>query len=260
MSSGYDQFFKKAQQKSPKNAPRAKAKTTAEDYLRQALKVKKREKSARMSKPPLMSVLLVVFGLGLAAIGYLFPERVEQLIDQVEITFMAGAQAASEEKTTQTSEVNAANSAGPAKVKPESGCTVVKGFTDEELSHFNKLNERKEELDRRDAELTLLEEELHKQKREIEDRLTKLEQIREEVASVLKERVEMDQQRVGTLVDFYSNMKPKQAAEIFGKLNEDLAVEVLGKMKKKNAADILNLLEPAKARALSEKFTGYKRR
>jgi len=128
------------------------------------------------------------------------------------------------------------------------------------LSHFNKLNERKKQLDLREAELLSMEEELHKQRKEVEARILKLEHIREEVAGVLKERVEVDEQRVATLVDFYSNMKPKQAADIITTLNEDLAVEVLGKMKKKNAADILNLLEPTKARAISEKFTGYKRR
>ena len=54
-------------------------------------------------------------------------------------------------------------------------------------------------------------------------------------------------------------MKPKQAAEVIGSLNEELAVEVLAKMKKKNAAEIMNLLPPDKARILSEKYTGYRR-
>ena len=72
--------------------------------------------------------------------------------------------------------------------------------------------------------------------------------------------MELDEGKIKRLVDFYSNMKPQKAAKILTKINEDLAVEVLGKMKKKNAADIMNLLEPKKARVLSEKFAGYKRR
>ncbi len=60
-------------------------------------------------------------------------------------------------------------------------------------------------------------------------------------------------------MELYSNMKPKQAADVIGSINEDLAVEVLAKMKKKNAAEIMNLLTPEKARILSEKYTGYRR-
>src|SRR5690606_18816118 len=115
---------------------------------------------------------------------------------------------------------NTSGDNGNAKACPE-----VKAFTEEELTHFNKLGETKKELGHRKAELSSLETELHKKKEEIEKRIVKLEQIRRDVASTLKERVDIDEQRVGTLVDFYSNMKPKQAAEIFGKLNEDLAVE-----------------------------------
>jgi flagellar motility protein MotE (MotC chaperone) len=83
--------------------------------------------------------------------------------------------------------------------------------------------------------------------------------MRRDIASVLKERVQSDETQVNKLVDLYSTMKPKQAADIIGSLQEDLAVEVLGKMKKKNAAEVMNLLPADKARGLSEKLTGYKR-
>ena len=62
------------------------------------------------------------------------------------------------------------------------------------------------------------------------------------------------------LVDLYSNLQPKQAADVIGSINEDLAIEVLAKMKKKSAAEIMNLLPPEKARTLSEKYTGYRRK
>ena len=39
----------------------------------------------------------------------------------------------------------------------------------------------------------------------------------------------MDEQKVTQLVDFYSNMKPAQAANIISKINEELAVQVLTK-------------------------------
>jgi flagellar motility protein MotE (MotC chaperone) len=105
-----------------------------------------------------------------------------------------------------------------------------------------------------------LEEELQRQKVELDKRIQQLEGVRRDIASILKDRVEVDQQKVDKLVDLYSNMKPKQAADVMSSLNEDLAVEILSKMKKKNAAEIMNLLPPEKARILSEKYTGYQQK
>ena len=52
-------------------------------------------------------------------------------------------------------------------------------------------------------------------------------------------------------------MKPQQAAKVMEKIDEELAIRVLAKMKKKSAAEVLNLLEPEKAKRLSEKYVGY---
>jgi flagellar motility protein MotE (MotC chaperone) len=290
MSQGYDQFFKKAKankQNSPERTvirPK-KTKSTAtkplpaqaavtDEQLRQALRVKPPVKTRPRQGFPVMAFLVAIIGFSAAAVGYFCPEKMRELTDRVSIGVFSDAFAAGEgsekgadkakaegaaAKSAEAKGGDAEKSAGGTKGQGKSECAEMKGFTEEEMSHFNKLNDRKKELDLREAELNALEEELHKQKSEVETRIAKLEQIREDVAKVLKDRVEVDQQRVSTLVEFYQNMKPKQAADIFAKLNEDLAIEVLGKMKKKTAADILNLLEPAKARALSEKFTGYKR-
>lgn len=238
MSQGYEQYFKKV--KSGAKKPKVRAPSL-----------------------PVMPLFFMVVSLGTALYGYKNIDKIESFIDRIEFEILGGAEAASDssqEKSAQTNTDKEANSTGPVSANKKPECTEMKGFTEEELSHFNKLNDRKNELDLRDRELTALEEELHKQRVEVEERIRRLDRVREEVAGVLKDRVEVDQQKVSTLVDFYMNMKPKQAADIFTNLNEDLAVEVLSKMKKKSAAEILNLIEPAKARALSEKFTGYKRR
>ena len=289
--SGYDQFFKKAKDSkgtekpaatvnakpSPANSankksssPRAQAARAAagEDALRAAFKVPPKRGRREKNGFPIVPTLVVMIGFGCAGWGYFYPDMADKALSSIEISLFSTGLAAENETNGAGAAANSAETKAGATATSAEGaagargaeCVTQKGFSEEELSHFNKLNERKGELDRREAELNLLEEELHKQKSEVEARVLKLEQIREDVAGVLKDRVEIDQQRVATLVDFYSNMKPKQAADIFATLNEDLSVEVLTRMKKKNAADILNLLEPAKARALSEKFTGYKRR
>lgn len=277
MSQSYEQYFKKAkatkdkakgrQEKmeikgTPKTEDQGGRKT--EEDIRSMLKISAKTKKSKNVSLPVLPLLFALLGVGVAFYGYTNISKVEALLGRIEVEVFGDAQAAEgstkQENSSSSKVVSEAKSADVQNENTKTECTEVKGFTEEELSHFNKLNERKKELDRRDMELTALEEELHKQRIEVEERIGKLDKIREEVASVLKDRVEVDQQKVSVLVDFYTNMKPKQAADIFTNLNEDLAVEVLGKMKKKSAAEILNLIEPAKARTLSEKFTGYKRR
>jgi len=93
----------------------------------------------------------------------------------------------------------------------------------------------------------------------LQKQIAELEKMRTSISTMLEERVKADDQKIDTLVQFYSNMKPPQAAKIFETIDEDLAVQILGRMKKKNAADVLNLMQAEKAQMFTEKFAGYKR-
>lgn len=251
MSNGYDQFFKAA--KAAKTERREDGK---EQALRQAMRLKRKTK-----RPPVpwKAVAGLVASLIVAGLYIADPEGVESLISRVEISAVgqAGAESAKPpaEKAAEGGEKAAAKE---GEASPDKG-QEAKGAVSEDLSHFEKLKQRKLELDMREKELAELEEELQKQKVELDKRIAQLEQTRGQIAQILKDRVDVDQEKVNKLVDLYSNMKPKQAADVIGSINEDLAVEVLAKMKKKNAAEIMNLLPPEKARVLSEKYTGYRR-
>jgi flagellar motility protein MotE (MotC chaperone) len=244
MKNGYDQFF-------------AAAKKTASQ--------KKSPKRAK--KPAARFPLLALVGFFVSAVGFgyasVYPDEFNQIFQKVEIRFMSIASAADETAPANSAAKKpggAEKTAANADAKTADDAATKDDSKAEDLSYLSKLNERKKELDAREKELGELEEELHKQRDEVEVRIKKLEDIRRQIASVLKDKVDADQSKVDKLVEFYSNMKPKQAADILGTINEDLAVEILGKMKKKNAAEILNLLAPAKAQTISEKFAGYKRR
>ncbi len=143
--------------------------------------------------------------------------------------------------------------------KKDEKVTNIRGWTPEELSFFSKLNDRKKQLDLREAELNKLETELQKQKLALDEKIKQLDHTRDEISATLKTRVAIDQSKVDKLVEFYSTMKPQQAAKVIESLNEDLAVGVLDKMKKKNAAEVLNVMDAKKARRFSELLTGYER-
>jgi flagellar motility protein MotE (MotC chaperone) len=291
MTNGYDQFFKEA--KKAKAAPssssaksskgtRAKKAMSPEDQVRAELSrrmqsrqgaLMKRRKQAGMPVFPAI-VLSVCFLAGLTA--YFQPDSVDLLLRHVDIGLFGSANAetaradsakpksksassADAAKPTATTGQGEENAAPQSTVAKEGDVPDVKHWSEEELSFFKKLNERKKELDLREADLKKLEDELQKQRGELDEKIKALESMRNDISKTLKVRVAADQEKVDKLVNFYSTMKPTQAAKVIEALNEDLAVEVLDKMKKKNAAEILDAMDSKRARRLSELMTGYER-
>lgn len=263
MKNGYEQFFQaardaKKQTPAKKTPPPSQSFKMSEEKLRSKLNVKPRSKR-RNADVPVFALLFAMGAVGLSAWLMIDPSRIENLLDKVEVNFM-GAASASAEKESQSEGAKAEKSAAGEPGQTDAKIAKPDSYSEEDINHFAKLNDRKKELDLREKELNELEEELHKQRVEVEGRIQKLEEMRAQIANVLKERVAVDEEKVNKLVEFYSNMKPKQAADILMTINEELAVEVLGRMKKKNAAEVMNLLPSTKAQALSEKFAGYKRK
>ena len=267
MSNPYQEHFKKTKKIKPsakkkvtlpKKEESKKSSLKTVDDLRTELAARKNQRKQvrrKNEKQPIQ--LLISLGLGavLCSLGLLYTDKIDSFISRVDIG-MFGLAEAKEEKSAST------NSPEEEKVAPvkKSNKTVENiNWTPEQINNFNKLRERKLELDAREKELAKLEEELQQQKGEIEKRIQELARMRQEIAKVLESKVEIDEEKITKLVDFYSNMKPASAAQVIQDLDEDLAVEILGKMKKKNAANIMNLLKPEKAQKLTEKFAGYMR-
>lgn len=295
MATGYDKFFKEAQKatglssgtKKPSktqfqlrdDTPKAKKATSSpEDRLRQELasRMKRKKQAALRQKKnvPLYPMACLGAAIVMCAIGYYKSDALDDWLGKIEIGIFGQARASQAEakksdpatpaggKEAKTSVSETQKKEKPAQTaKPEAASEIpnTKGWTQEELSFFSKLNDRKKELDLREAELGKLEEELQKRKSELDEKLKTLEAMRAEISKTLKSRVAEDQTKVDKLVQFYSSMKPQQAAKVIETLNEDLAVEVLDKLKKKSAAEILDMMNAKKARRLSELLTGYQR-
>lgn len=287
MKNGYDQFFKdarktklgalaasaprKSQQSPPKPAAAAGAEAKPKKIhpkLRQAAAEKANAdrhmgfKVKKNRKFPLGLVLSILVCCVLTGAGFLHLEQVESFVRRVEIDFLGTAVAAEPEKKAPAAAAEKkADDKSEKSEKEEAAAKPVKtDFTPEEINHFVKLNERKNQLDAREEELNRVETELQAQREELETRIKDLEKTRAGISQVLEERLKADEKKVETLVQVYSSMKPFQAAKIFESMDEDLAIEILGRMKKKNAAEVMNLMKPEKAQNFSEKYAGYKRK
>lgn len=265
MKSGYDQFFKNAR-KSATHMPSPPVSNTKKDakfvlkpdrpekvaeHLRQKLSHPVKKKTRKGIPWKLAGYSLIGLLMGLAGMQYF--EQIEKAIKSVEVSLgVAVAEEAPPTKKDEKAEVTEAAKKEAPVVKKE--------FTQEEINHFMKLNERKRELDAREEELNRVETELTAQKSELEKRLNELEQTRKQISTVLEEKVQADDKKIDNLVQMYTNMKPQQAAKVFENIDEDLAVEILARMKRKPAAEIMNLIKSEKAQVFSEKYTGYKRK
>ena len=231
---------------------------------RRSLKKATQKKKSGNSFPMLPILSFVILMLGLFVYGSM-PEYFNNLISKVEFQWMGQAKASSEAKTSGKKDPGpkanqVENSADSTSVPKGEKAQAESATVQEDTSYLSKLRARSADLDLREAELNQLEEELQRQRVDVENRIVELSKIREEIAAKLEDRVQADEGKVKKLVDLYSSMKPKQAAKVIESVNRDLAVEVLANMKKKSAADIMNVLDEKVAKELSERLTGYKRR
>jgi flagellar motility protein MotE (MotC chaperone) len=253
MNSGYDKFFKDARkQRGAQAAPiKPQQKKLSAQEIDQILRSQTRvKKSTRKNKFPWALTLFSAFGVCVAALALFKTDEIESFASKVEINWFASAHA---EGKSSSAEKAVSGAEQPAAVVKKEAPLV-------DLDHLSKLNERKKSLDEREVEIARQETELATLKAELEKRLAELEGMRTKISEMLADRVKVDEQKLETLVQMYSNMKPVQAAKIFETLDEDLAIEILGKMKKKNAADVLNLVKADKAQIFSERYAGYKRK
>lgn len=279
MKSGYDQFFKEAKKAAhqpsrsrvsrPTAAPMAKASPMSSDEMVQHLRtqLKPRKKMKPRKTFPIKFVTISFIGLGLAGLGYQKIDVIESQLQKVEVTLFGQAFA---EETTPAATQAGADKKSPDAASDKSGASdstksneksvVRKEYSEEELNHLSKLNERKRELDAREEELNKLEQEIALQKDVVEKKMAELESTRKSISSVLEEKVQADDKKIENLVQVYSTMRPPQAAKALEEMDENLAIEIFGRMKKKNAAEILNLVKAEKVKIFSEKYAGYKQK
>ncbi len=265
MKTGYDQFFKKAQKiatsqnvaRTPlKNQPANKlnSRMTVKE-LEQVLKNKHQAKKIKQkNKFPLKMVITSFLGVAVCAYGFVHIDEIEKYAQKIEISIF-GSAFAEEKLATESKNIEPEIKDAKKSEAVKNDVSLVKS---DGFEHLTNLNERKKQLDDRESELNRVEQELAQQKESLEKRIYELEQMRKQISEKLEDRVRIDNEKVDKLVEFYSNMKPPQAAKVFETMDEDLVVQIISKMKKKNAADILNLLKPEKAQTFSEKFAGYK--
>lgn len=201
--------------------------------------------------------LLLSFAFMTGGYLFLFPEDLSQFIGRINIGIFSMSHASDTAKSADPKEQEPAKSNKTTEVESNPDKERKPSSVSNNANYIEHLMAKETELSDKEKKLEEMEAKLQKEKDELQKKIDELEAARKEIAQRLEKRVVEDEDNVSKLVGVYSNMKPQNAAVVISKLDENLAVSVLKKMKKQDAGNILNFIDPAKAKVLSEKYSGY---
>lgn len=92
---------------------------------------------------------------------------------------------------------------------------------------------------------------------EVDKKLARMMNLRQELTSLLNRKQEEEGKRVTELSKIYEKMSSQKAADLVKSLDQRLAIELLAAMNKKNAGKILDNLDRKTATKLSTGFTEF---
>lgn len=123
-----------------------------------------------------------------------------------------------------------------------------------ELGLLQSLGERREELERRSAELDQREALILAAERRVEAKIETLSETRREIETLLGELTEQQEKQIESLVKIYESMKAKDAAVIFNTLEMPVLLNVVQRMRANNAAGVLSEMQPDRAREITHEL------
>jgi flagellar motility protein MotE (MotC chaperone) len=131
----------------------------------------------------------------------------------------------------------------PADAKPS--------FTPGERAVLESLSQRRQELEARAREIEVRDSLLKAAEKRIEQRLQELKELEARVNGAMSKKDEEEAGKFKNLVGMYENMKAKDAAKIFDRLNMRVLIEVVNAMNPRRMADILAQMTPDVAERLT---------
>ena len=120
-----------------------------------------------------------------------------------------------------------------------------------ERAVLERLRERRQELEARARELDVREGLLRTAEKRLEARLGEIKQIEGRATAAAEKKDEAETKRLKSLVTMYENMKAKEAARIFDRLEMRVLVEVATQINPRRMSEILAQMSPEAAERLT---------
>ena len=138
--------------------------------------------------------------------------------------------------------------------KAQSGTVVqldAQHVSPAERALLERLSERRQELEKRQSELDMRDTLLKAAEKRLEQRINELKEAEERIVAATARKEEAEVQRLKNLVTMYENMKAKDAAKIFERLDVNLATEVAKLIPPRRMSDIMAQMSPDAAQRLT---------
>jgi flagellar motility protein MotE (MotC chaperone) len=120
-----------------------------------------------------------------------------------------------------------------------------------ERAILERLQERREELDKRSRELDIREGLIAEAEKRVEAKLAEIKEAKAQLAIAVQQRDAAEAARLKGLVTMYENMKPRDAAKIFDHLDASVLMEVAAQINPRAMSEILALMSPDSAERLT---------
>jgi flagellar motility protein MotE (MotC chaperone) len=120
-----------------------------------------------------------------------------------------------------------------------------------ERAILERLGERRQELDARSRELEIRENLLKSAERRLDGRVNELKTLEQQSGGSAQKKEAEDSAKLKSLVTMYENMKAKDAAKIFDRLEMPVLIAVVSQIKPRVMADIMAQMQPDAAERLT---------
>lgn len=120
-----------------------------------------------------------------------------------------------------------------------------------ERAILERLQQRREELDARARELDIRENLIKAAEQRIDAHLAEIKQVESRIKVETQQKDEAEAARFKGLITLYENMKPRDAAKIFNRLEMDVLIKVAAQINPRTMADIMAQMTPDVAERLT---------
>jgi flagellar motility protein MotE (MotC chaperone) len=157
----------------------------------------------------------------------------------------------------------AAQPAGQAAGRPSSSIQSLAEkdpttFTRAEIDLLANLAQRRDQIEQRAREIDLRESLLAAAEKRLDERIAEIKKLEASIKQIVQQYDKQEEQNLQGLVKVYENMKPKDAARIFEKLEPNVLLGVVERMKEAKLALVLADMNPATAQDLTVRLATRK--
>jgi flagellar motility protein MotE (MotC chaperone) len=134
-----------------------------------------------------------------------------------------------------------------AAVQPEDNHPVSAS----EKAILERLQSRRQELEERAREIDIRESLLKAAEKRIESKTEEMKAVESKIAAASEQKGDADNARLKGIVTMYENMKPKDAARVFDRLEMPVLIEIATQIAPRKMSDIMGLMSPDAAERLT---------